>query len=156
VQTISPSQCLVCRKHRGELPLAGGSIYEDELVFISHAQLWGEETAHYLGHVFIEPRRHVPELADLTEAEAQVIGLFTSLLARALMETEGVEHVYSFVIGDGVPHVHVHVIGRYPGAPRDYWGPRVDEWPDAPHGAEQEIASVTARLRDFLRGSLPG
>ena len=72
-------------------------------------------------------------------------------LARALMETEGAEHIYSFVIGDGVPHVHVHVIGRYPGAPREYWGPRVDEWSDAPHGAEGGIAQVADRVRRFLQ-----
>jgi diadenosine tetraphosphate (Ap4A) HIT family hydrolase len=66
------------------------------------------------------------------------------------MHTEGVEHVYSFVIGDGVPHVHVHVIGRYPGAPRAYWGPKVDEWPKAPRGGAIEIKEVAARIRTFL------
>lgn len=98
----------------------------------------------------MEPKRHAPELGDLTEEEAQAIGLYTSRLARALMKTEGVEHVYAFVIGDGVPHVHVHVIGRYPGAPRMYWGPKVDEWPEAPRGDEAEIAQVADRIRRFL------
>lgn len=126
-------------------------IYEDHLVAISHAQLWGDETEHYLGHLFVETKRHVPGLADLTEEEAQAIGLHTSRVARALTETLGVEHVYAFVLGDGVPHVHVHVIGRYPGAPREYWGPRVDEWPEAPHGDEAEIARVAGRVRAFLR-----
>jgi diadenosine tetraphosphate (Ap4A) HIT family hydrolase len=151
----SPNACLVCRKQRGELPLAGGIIYADALISISHAQLWGEETQHYLGHLFVEPKRHVAELADLAEAEARAIGLCTSRVARALMATLGVEHVYSFVIGDGVPHVHVHVIGRYPGAPREYWGPRVDEWPDAPKGGEAEIATVCDRVRDYLREHYP-
>ena len=150
MNTLPPAECLVCRKHRGEITLPGGAIYEDELVFISHAQLWGEEKDHYLGHIFIEPKRHVPELADLNETEAQAIGLHTSRVARALMRTEGVEHVYAFVIGDGVPHVHVHVIGRYPGAPREYWGPRVNDWPEAPRGGEAEIAQVAARVREAL------
>jgi len=145
------SDCFVCRKHRGEVAVPGGVIYEDDLITISHAQLWGDETEHYLGHLFVEPKRHASELADLTEEEAQAIGLYTSRLARALMETEGMEHVYAFVLGDGVPHVHVHVIGRYPGAPRAYWGPKVDEWPEAPRGGEAEIAEVAARVRTFLR-----
>ena len=63
----------------------------------------------------------------------------------------GVEHFYTFVLGGGVRHVHVHVIGRYPGAPREYWGPRVDEWPDAPHGGEHEFAQVVARVRSLLQ-----
>ena len=144
-------ECFVCRKHRGEISVPGGVIYEDDLIYISHAQLWGDEKEHYLGHLIVEPKRHAPELADLTREEAQAIGLYTSRLARALMHTERVEHVYSFVIGDGVPHVHVHVIGRYPGAPREYWGPKVDEWPEAPRGGEREIEQVAARVRAFLR-----
>ena len=142
--------CLVCRKHRGEAAVAGGVIFEDDLISISHAQLWGDEKDHYLGHVFVEAKRHVPELADLNEQEAHAIGLYVSRVAKALLQTEGMEHVYSFFIGDGVPHVHVHVIGRRPGAPREYWGPRVDDWPEAPRGGEAEIAQVAARLRTYF------
>ena len=29
--------CVVCRKHRGQMALAGGPIYEDDLIFVSHA-----------------------------------------------------------------------------------------------------------------------
>jgi histidine triad (HIT) family protein len=150
-------ECFICRKHKGEVFeykgkvfQPGGVIYEDELIYISHAQLWGDETTHYLGHVFVEPKRHVAELGDLTDEEAREIGLYTSRMARGLMETTGVEHVYSFVIGDGAPHVHVHVIGRYPGAPREFWGIKVDEWPDAPKGDADEIGRVVAQLRNFL------
>lgn len=143
--------CLVCRKHKGEVAVPGGVIYENDLIFISHAQLWGDEKEHYLGHVFVEPKRHVAGLADLTDQEAQIIGLYTSRVAKALLHTESMEHIYSFVIGDGVPHVHVHVIGRYPGAPREFWGPKVDEWPDAPKGKEREIEQVAARVRTFMR-----
>ena len=47
-------ECIVCRKHRGQVAVAGGPIYEDNLIFVSHAQLWGDEEEHYLGHLFIE------------------------------------------------------------------------------------------------------
>lgn len=144
------ASCLVCRKHRGEVPVPGGVIFENDLLYISHAQLWGDEKDHYLGHVFVESRRHVAELADLTDEEAQAVGLYTSRVAKALLHTEGMEHIYAFVIGDSVPHVHVHVIGRYAGSPREYWGSKVDEWPDAPRGTEPEIGQVAARLRAFL------
>jgi histidine triad (HIT) family protein len=147
----STIDCLVCRKHRGEVTVFGGIIHEDDLISISHAQLFGEEKDHYLGHVFVESKRHVPELADLNAQEAQAIGLWISRVARALLQTENMEHVYSFYIGDGVPHVHVHVIGRRPGAPREYWGPRVDDWPQAPRGGEAEIAQVADRMREYLR-----
>jgi histidine triad (HIT) family protein len=145
--------CPVCRTHRGLTPLAGGVIYEDEHVHVSHAQLWGEETEHYLGHLFVETKRHAPGLADLDDAESQAVGLWVSKAARALSVSEGAEHVYAFVIGDHVPHLHVHVIPRYPGAPRECWGPRVDEWPEAPRGGEVAMAEVTSRLRARLMGA---
>ncbi len=147
----SPVDCLVCLKHKGEIDIPGGVIYENDLIFISHAQLWKDEKQHYLGHLFVESKRHVAELADLTAQEARMIGLFTSRVAKALLHTEAMEHIYTFVIGDGVPHVHVHVIGRYPGAPREFWGPKVDEWPDAPKGGPEEMGQVAARVRNFLR-----
>ena len=100
--------------------------------------------------MFVEVRRHVAELADLTEQEAQAIGLFTRRVAKALLCTEAMEHVYTFFLGDGVPHVHSHVIGRYPNAPREYWGPKVDEWPEAPKGTAEEIEQVATRVRNFL------
>ena len=144
-------ECLVCRKHRGEVDIPGGAIYENNLIYISHAQLWGDEKKHYLGHVFVETKRHVAEVADLTEEEAQVIGVYTSKIAKALLHTMSMEHIYIFVIGDGVPHVHYHVIGRYPGAPREYWGAKVDEWPEAPKGDATKIEQVADRLRAFLK-----
>ena len=57
----------MCRKHSGEVTVPGGAIYEDDLVHMSHAQLWQDEVEHYLGHLFVETQRHVPGLADLDE-----------------------------------------------------------------------------------------
>lgn len=147
--------CPVCRKHRGEVEIPGGVIYQNELIFVSHAQLWNNENEHYLGHVFVESKRHVAEVADLTAEEARAIGLYTSRIAKGLLYSEKMEHIYVFVIGDGVPHVHYHVIGRYPGAPREFWGPKVDEWPGAPQGTSSEIAMVAGRLRAFLKENYP-
>lgn len=62
-------------------------------------------------------------------------------LSRALVAVLGADHVYAFVIGDQVQHVHVHVVARYPGAPPEYRGPRVDEWPEAPRGAKRSVRS---------------
>jgi diadenosine tetraphosphate (Ap4A) HIT family hydrolase len=150
MSTATTTDCLICKKHRGEEKLFGGFIYEDDLIEISHSVFWGDEKAHYLGHIFIETKRHVAEYADLTDEEAQRIGLYVKRVSKALLNTLDVDHVYSFLIVDGVPHVHVHVIGRYRGAPRGYWGSKVDEWPDAPKGSETEIEALTIRLKDYF------
>jgi histidine triad (HIT) family protein len=150
MEKTNGTECMVCRKHRGEINLPGGVIYENELIFVAHAQLFKEEKEHYLGHLFVETKRHVAELGDLTAEEACELGLQVSRFSKALTATLGMEHVYAFAIIDGVPHVHIHVIGRYPGAPCEYWGPKVDEWPDAPKGDETAIARVAEQIRAWF------
>ena len=104
----------------------------------------------YLGHLFVEPRRHAPGLADLTDAEARAVGWWCTRASRALREVAGAEHVYAMVIGDQVPHLHVHLVPRYPGAPAEYWWDKVAQWPDAPRGLEPQIAVLVNDLRAYL------
>jgi histidine triad (HIT) family protein len=144
-----PDDCFVCRKHRGEEAAPGGAIYADPLVYASHVGVPPEGHA-YLGWCFVEPRRHVAGLAGLTDDEAQAIGRLAARLSRAIRDELQAEHVYAFVLGDRVPHLHVHIIPRHPGTPREYWGVRVDEWPDAPRGDKATIAALVARLRARL------
>lgn len=152
------TECFVCRKHRdrGSL-LPGGPVAEDELVLVSHIVtpdvLGSDGATAYLGHLFVEPLRHAPGLADLTDAEAQRVGLWCTRASRALREAAGAEHVYAAVIGDGVPHVHVHLLPRFPGTPREYWWTRVDEWPQARRGTAAEIEALVRKLRSYLAKS---
>jgi histidine triad (HIT) family protein len=68
--------------------------------------------------------------------------------------------VYAEVIGDAVPHLHIHLTARYTDTPREYWWPRVKEWPDARRGGIPEIEALVGELRAYLanadqRGSGP-
>ena len=155
VENLSPfeqksTDCFICRKHRREVLIPGGAIYEDELIYAGHVQIREGQSIAYLGYLMVESKRHVLGLADLTATEAQALGLLVARLSRALKATEGAERVYAFVLGDNVPHLHIHVVPRYPGAPREYWGVHVDEWPDAPRAGLQEIAALCERLRTYL------
>ena len=148
---MTHADCPICRKHAGELPPPGGPLLEDELVYASHVfDLEGGGEPSYLGHVIVEPRRHVAGLEGLTPDEAAAIGRTVATLARALVASEGAEHVYTAVMGHHIPHLHVHVFPRYRGTPREFWFTRVDEWPEAPKGRAPEIESVTERLRRVL------
>lgn len=62
----------------------------------------------------------------------------------------GAEHVYAAVIGTHVPHLHVHLLARYPNTPPEYWWGRVDESPDAPRGGDERISTLVHRLRAYL------
>jgi diadenosine tetraphosphate (Ap4A) HIT family hydrolase len=104
----------------------------------------------YLGYLFVEPRRHVAGLGDLEPEEAASVGRLAAAGSAALRRSEGAEHVYAAVIGHHIEHLHLHLIPRYPGTPREYWWVRVDEWPDAPRGDAQAVIALADRLRQAL------
>jgi histidine triad (HIT) family protein len=99
--------------------MPGDRVAEDDLVLVSHIvtpdTVGGEGTTAYLGRLFVEPRRHAPGLADLTDAEARSVGWWSARASRALREVAGADHIYAAVIGDAVPHLHVHLLPRFPG-----------------------------------------
>src|ERR1700749_1477688 len=155
----SAADCFVCRKHRDRGPLVpGGFVAEDDLVLVSHIVtpdvLGREGTTAYLGHLLVGPRRHAPGLAALTAAEARAVGWGCTQASRALRDVSGAEHVYAAVLGDGVPHLHVHLLPRYPGTPREYWWDRVDEWPGARRGRAPEIAALVRDLRAGVQAGI--
>ncbi|WP_308314902.1 HIT family protein [Bacillus sp. T33-2] len=90
---------------------------------------------NYLGHLMIDLKRHVPTIGDMMMEEAQAFGMAMARVSKALMEVEKAEHIYSLVLGDSVPHLHMHLVPRYPNTPKAYWGPmEAYDWEDAPVG----------------------
>ncbi|MEI4804256.1 MULTISPECIES: HIT family protein [unclassified Bacillus (in: firmicutes)] len=141
--------CFICQKHEGNISVPGGVIYEDDFVYVGHVYWEEEET--YLGYLMIDTKRHTPGLAELSEKEAQAFGLIVSRVSRALKECEGAEHIYAFVSGNGVPHMHMHLIPRYPNTPKEFWSPtKVATWPGAPLGREKEIEQLCERIKMYL------
>ncbi|WP_077619437.1 HIT family protein [Bacillus sinesaloumensis] len=144
--------CFICKKHSGLIQTAGETIYEDEFVYVGHIDHNGKDG--YLGHIMIDLKRHAPSLADMTTEEAKAFGLIVAKVSRALKETENADHVYALVSGDAVPHLHMHLIPRYPDTPKEYWGPgAVYDWPDAPKGNNEQIMQVCKRLRATLENT---
>jgi diadenosine tetraphosphate (Ap4A) HIT family hydrolase len=144
--------CFVCDKHAQGSSAPGGVIYEDDLMYVGHI-LPPDLLDVYLGYVMVEPKRHLGGLGELTGDEASALGVLINKVARALNDSEGAEHIYSFVMGDHVSHLHVHLVPRYPGTPREYWGVHVGDWPNAPRGGVGEIEAVCGRLREALAAS---
>lgn len=145
--------CFICRKHQEQVLIPGGAIFQDDLIYAGHVRIREGHSKAYLGHLTVETKRHIPSLAELKDTEAQALGISIAYLSRALKEREGAEHIYAFVLGHQVPHLHVHIVPRYPGTPRKYWGVNVEEWADAPKGGKQEIEALCARLRAYFKRS---
>lgn len=144
--------CLFCTTYKDLSSTPGGIIYEDNLVY-AHHNYYQDERQMYLGHLLLKTKRHVPGFGDLTVAEAQAVGLSVTRLSKALQVCTGAEKVYVEAYYEVVPHLHLHLIARYPGTPQKYWRWNISAWPEAPHGGSSEIEALCGQLRSSLRAN---
>jgi diadenosine tetraphosphate (Ap4A) HIT family hydrolase len=102
--------CLFCRIVAGEIPST--KVREDDLVLAIRDIAPQAPT-----HILLMPRRHVASLADVTGAEAELLGrIFTvsAEVARAEgIETDGYRVVanHGRAAGQSVDHLHFHLLG---------------------------------------------
>lgn len=78
------------------------------------------------GWLVLVPRRHIMEIAELTEGEAEGLGYWQTALARALRDELGAAKTYLASFGESPGfHLHFHVIARRADLEEDLRGPRV-------------------------------
>ena len=102
--------CIFCQIVAGKVP--SDIVYQDEEV-IAFRDIEPQAPAHLL----IIPKRHIPSLAHLSEAESPLIGHMVNI-ANQLAKQEGIsESGYRLVVSCGkeggqlVPHLHMHLLG---------------------------------------------
>jgi len=142
--------CFSCRKHKGLEIVPGGPVYEDEIMYSGHSWSAEDQQTPYLGGFIVEPKRHIPTWAELNDEEAGKLGKVIRDVSSALKAVVDAEHIYVFVLGHHVPHLHVWVVPRYPGTPREYWGLDVFEWPDRPKGGQKEVEVLCEKIRSYI------
>jgi histidine triad (HIT) family protein len=104
-----PADCLFCRIASGEIPVA--KVHEDDLVFAIR-----DINPRAPTHVLVIPMAHVGSAADLTEADAPMLGRLFAVAAE-LARADGLEGGWRLVsnvgpdAGQSVPHLHVHLLG---------------------------------------------
>lgn len=105
--------CPFCRIAKGEL--FAHLIYEDDLVlaFLDAAPMAP-------GHTLVVPRAHVERFTELSLEQAGRLFAVAVRVGKALKEaleapgfTVGLND--GLVAGQGVPHLHLHLIPRFPG-----------------------------------------
>jgi len=102
--------CIFCKIVAGEIP--GEIIYQDEEIIA-----FRDINPQAPTHLIIIPKKHIPSLADLSEADSPLIGHMVTV-ANQLARKEGIaEKGYRLAINCGqqggqlVPHLHMHLLG---------------------------------------------
>jgi len=102
--------CIFCKIVAGKVP--SEIVYQDEEVFA-----FRDISPQTPTHVLIVPKRHIPSLSDLSEAESPIIARMVNI-ASQLAKREGIaDRGYRLVINNGkeggqvVPHLHLHLLG---------------------------------------------
>jgi len=102
--------CVFCRIVAGEIP--ADILYQDEEV-IAFRDISPVAPTHLL----IIPRKHIPSLAHLPDAETPLIGHMAKIANQLAKEAGIFESGYRLAISCGeqggqvVPHLHMHLVG---------------------------------------------
>ena len=103
-------ECLFCKIAKKEV--FSSLVYEDDNI-VAFPDINPKAPTHLL----IIPRKHIPSLAHLSEAESPIVGHMAKV-AHQLASNQGVaESGYRLVINCGkeggqlVPHLHLHLLG---------------------------------------------
>lgn len=105
--------CLFCRIAAGEVP--SRQVHADDTVIAFHDIAPRAPT-----HILLVPRRHIRSAAELTDADAPIVGHLFAVAAE-VARSQGIEVAgYRIVtnIGRGagqtVDHLHLHLMGGRP------------------------------------------
>lgn len=83
--------------------------------------LWRLTTAkiaEVAGFSYLEPRRHISDITQLSGEEAATFGQVIASASKAIKDATGADLIYVYVFGDSVPHLHVHLAPhRHDGSP---------------------------------------
>ena len=95
---------MLCVPEIADAEFRRARLWEDELWRLS-AVLQGPVP----GFAHLEPKRHIPTIADLDGPEAATLGPVLARVTAALRDAAGAERTYAYVFGDRVAHLHLNL-----------------------------------------------
>jgi diadenosine tetraphosphate (Ap4A) HIT family hydrolase len=154
---LAVAECVTCslveRRDAGEAP-PWDRILRTEHWDVVHAYGTSLE-----GWLCLIVRRHVPAVAELTDAEVEELGPLLKRVSQALQDVTGCYKTYVVQLAEhrDHPHVHVHVIPRMRDLPDEHQGPRVfsllgvREEEEVSEARRTEIAAAVAARLNAVR-----
>jgi histidine triad (HIT) family protein len=105
---MEQTTCIFCKISKGEIP--SDKIYEDEN-FLSFLDIKPVSD----GHLLIIPKKHAIWMQDVDDKTIAEIFVLTKKLMLVLKTSLSCDYVQVSVVGNEVPHFHIHLIPRYNG-----------------------------------------
>ena len=101
--------CIFCKLVEGKIP--SRKVFEDDEILAFHdIAPWAPL------HLLVIPKRHITSMADVTDADAPLLGRMMALIPKLMLD-QGVTQGFRIVVNTGkdgmqeVPHLHLHAVG---------------------------------------------
>jgi diadenosine tetraphosphate (Ap4A) HIT family hydrolase len=101
---IDGGACALCRGAEADPELGRVQVWEDNLWRLTMSM-----DSYTPAFCYLEPKRHIPYITDLTGEEALTFGPVMARVTSVLKEITSTEVVYVYIFGGGIPHLHVHL-----------------------------------------------
>jgi histidine triad (HIT) family protein len=98
--------CIFCKIINKEIP--SEKIYEDDMVF-SFMDIKPVSN----GHILLIPKEHIPWMQDSSDEIIEYIFKKAKNLMQTLKKSLNCDFVQLSIVGEEVPHFHIHLIPRY-------------------------------------------
>ncbi|MDW8207393.1 MAG: HIT family protein [Chloroherpetonaceae bacterium] len=139
------------RKAGLECPMCPDTTGEDVIAALPSGHVHLQPHRDYRGYCILVCRRHVVELLELTQMERQQWIEDIARIGQAITAVCRPAKLNVAMLGNRVPHLHCHVIPRYPedpawGNPPDFRAPQEDA-----RLSEAEFRELRAQLRAQLQ-----
>lgn len=105
---MEQKDCIFCKIANGEIPC--DKIYEDKdfLVFLDIHPVSD-------GHILIMPKKHFIWMQEADDGTISEIFKLTKKMMLALKKGLPCDYVQESVVGNEIPHFHIHLIPRHEG-----------------------------------------
>jgi len=131
-------------------PMCPDTHGEDVVAALTSGHVHLQNDAGYRGYCILIFHRHAVELHDLTPEERQNWIEDIAAVGKAISTVCGAAKLNVSMLGNQVPHLHCHIIPRYP--EDGEWGhpPAFRPPADRDHLTDEEFADLRSRLAHEL------
>lgn len=114
---MAETDCVLCTGSDMDDALMRTEVWSDDLWRLTTSRV--NEVA---GFSYLEPRRHITDITELSGEEAATFGGTIARATAAIKHATGVDRVFVYIFGHAVAHLHVHLAPH-----RDEASPLIDE-----------------------------